>query len=64
MVKDSFRMAGQRPVIEWTPVQLASFKRAYNDATKASAAQFKWQGHDFLTAYAKYLIEYLETQFQ
>ncbi len=46
--------------IQWTPLMFKAFKKAFDAACKANVEQFVFDGHDFLTAYAKYLIEYLE----
>ena len=46
-------------VINWTPKKLKRFKRAYH---KATTETFVFEGHEFLKDYAKYLIQYLETE--
>lgn len=48
--------------ILWTIGRLERFKLAYNNAVKNNDEQFKFDGYDFLTGYAKYLIEYLEAK--
>lgn len=50
--------------MEWTKESLAALKREYNKAVKASETQFTFNGQPVLVAFAKYLIEYLETQFK
>lgn len=50
-------------IIDWTPDLLRKFKREYNKAVKTGAEQFTFDDHDFVTDYAKYLIEYLEGRF-
>lgn len=49
-------------IIEWDRDKLESFKRTY--AANKNRGVFTWDGHEFLTAYAKYLIEYLETKLE
>lgn len=46
-------------LIDFDKTTFRRFKRAYNACT---ADQFTFDGHAFLKAYAKYLIEYLEGQ--
>lgn len=43
--------------------KLAKLKREYAKAKEAGREQFTFDGSEFLVSYAKYLIEYLETQF-
>jgi hypothetical protein len=50
--------------IEWTPAKLQRFKRRYNKAVEENVETFMFEGHELLVRYAKYLIEYLETQFK
>lgn len=49
------------PVIDWTRDKLTALKQAYRDC---KGETFKFEGHEFLKAYAKYLIEYLEMEFK
>jgi hypothetical protein len=51
--------------ITWTPDMLARFKPVYKRALKEQGkdATFEFDGHQFLVAYAGYLIEYLEGAF-
>lgn len=50
--------------IGWTRPLLEQFKQRYEQAVKNGELQFEFEvngvKHDFITAYAKYLIEYLE----
>lgn len=46
----------KRPVIVWNKNKLARFKEAY----AAAGEVFEFEGNEFLKAYAKYLIQYLE----
>ena len=43
--------------ISWTPGKLALFKKAFSKAVNEEKEVFSFEGHDFLVAYAKYLIE-------
>ncbi len=42
--------------------QLTQLKKAYNKAVVAGAEEFIFEGNVVVVAYAKYLIEYLETK--
>lgn len=53
-----------RPTITWTRAKLAAFNRAYGSAVIDGNEQFVFEGHDFLVAYAKHLIEYLKGELQ
>ncbi len=48
-------------VIHWTWAMLQMFKRSHKVALDGNREQFVFEGREFMTAYAKYLIEYLET---
>jgi hypothetical protein len=50
--------------IEWTAEKLKAFGKAYQEASKAGADSFKFEGNDYATRYAKYLIEYLLERFK
>lgn len=39
------------------------FKRAYQIAQKAHRTEFEFDGQTFLLEFAKYVLEYLETEF-
>lgn len=47
--------------INFTPDQYRAFKKRYNKAVKAKENSFMFEGREFVTAFAKYLLEYLET---
>lgn len=51
--------------IGWTRPLLEQFKQRYDQAVKNGELRFEFEvngvKHDFITAYAKYLIEYLES---
>jgi hypothetical protein len=49
--------------VSWSPTDFKYFKRAYTRAVNGGAEQFKFQGNDFVTGYAKYLIQYLESNY-
>ena len=42
--------------------ELQGLKKVYKKATKENKDRFEFQNKELLTVYAKYLIEYLETQ--
>lgn len=46
--------------INFTPKLLANLKEKYKLAKETGADVFIFEGHELLTAYAKYLIEYLD----
>lgn len=56
------REAGATPV-NFTKAKLERLKKAYNQAAQSSQLEFKFEGLDYVTAYAKYLIEYLDQVF-
>lgn len=41
-----------------------AFKAAYGEAIAASLSEFTFEGHEFDVSYARYLIQYLETNFK
>lgn len=46
-----------------TRADFEELKAVYEKHKDQPDAVFEWRGHQFLVSYAKYLIEYLETQF-
>jgi hypothetical protein len=46
--------------IEFSRADFQKFKKAYNEAVANGKDQFTFMGNEFVTGYAKYLIEYLE----
>ena len=50
--------------LEWTIKQFLAFKKAYSVALNQDYDSFFFEDNEFLTSYAKYLIEYLEPQFK
>lgn len=50
-------------LVNWDRQKLERFKKAYDDTKGFEPAYvFKFDDHDYVKSYAKYLIEYLETQ--
>lgn len=49
--------------ITFTRAKLDELKNAYAMAKRRGADQFELDGHPLIMAYAKYLIEYLEQNF-
>lgn len=41
-----------------------SMRKAYNKAVEADKENFIWDGKDFHTGYAKYLLEHLDSIFK
>jgi len=50
--------------ISFTTESFKNFKTDYNSAVKNNQEMFVFDGNDFLTSYAKYVIEYLKTKFE
>lgn len=50
--------------IHFTATLFAEFKKEYERHAAFGREQFVFEGHTFVTSYAKYLIEYLEPQFK
>lgn len=48
--------------LSWTTKQFIAFKKAYSSAVNQDYESFFFEGNEFFTSYAKYLIEYLEPQ--
>lgn len=48
--------------IEFTPAKLRSLKAAYKKALANGVEHFTFEDKPLLVSYAKYLIEYLDTQ--
>lgn len=45
---------------EFTDELFAEFKSLYEKSVKDEKESFEFQGHEVLTSYAKYVIQYLE----
>lgn len=50
-----------RPTITWTPAKLAALKARMIET--GNSESFVFEGNEFLRAYAKYLVEYLDGEF-
>jgi hypothetical protein len=46
--------------IAWTKEKLEKFKEVWSAADTMGRESFKFEGHDILVTYGRYLIEYLE----
>lgn len=49
-------------MMQITPNEAKELEKLYNEAVASKQEQFVFKGHDLLTAYAKYVLEYLHTQ--
>ncbi len=49
--------------IEFTEEEFNTFKKEYNKALDNKDASFKFKGNEYVTDFAKYLIEYLTPKF-
>jgi len=56
-------MVDMSTYIKFNPSKLKALKKAYARAVKDEQSMFFFEGVEFYTLYAKYLIEYLEIQF-
>jgi hypothetical protein len=54
----------ESPMIEFNETTLQQFKKAYKKATNELKTVFTFEGNEFDSGYAKYLIEYLELNFK
>lgn len=50
-------------MINFDRQKLRELKTLYNKAVKENKESFMYNGDEYLTSYAKYVIEYLETRF-
>lgn len=55
--------ARKNPDVTFTRDKLRKLILVYNKAMKEGKTEFTFEGNQYLVAYAKYLIEYLQTQF-
>ena len=53
-------MATMRLLMEKQDIDIKSLKRAYKRAVKNDKETFKYDGVEYLTLYAKYLIQFIE----
>jgi len=51
-------------IVEWTKPMVDRFQVAYDEAVEADVDQFVFEGHELVTEYAKYLLEYLNERFK
>lgn len=49
--------------IYFTRTTLKALKNAYHNALIQGKEEFQFEGHTLLVSYAKYLIEYLDSEF-
>jgi hypothetical protein len=49
--------------IDFTPAKFALFLIEYLEAEQYHKEQFDFEGHTFLTSYAKYVVQYLLPKF-
>ena len=55
-------MQGKTPTIDFDKKKLKKLKKAYDKAMKANRDTFLFEGHALFGSYAKYLIEYLDSE--
>ena len=53
-----------RLTVSFTPEKLKEFKRLYLLMKEAGKESFFFEEKEYVTAYAKYVVEYLETKFK
>ena len=53
-------MSDERKMITFTPAKYRRLKLAYDYAVKEGQERFDFEGEVFVTAYAKYVLEYLK----
>jgi hypothetical protein len=51
------------PQTIFTQEKVLALRRAYAHAVETKQEQFTFEGHELMTGYAKYLLEYLKMQF-
>ncbi len=51
-------------VIEFNPEKCKALKREYSKAVKDKKESFIFEGNEYVTSYAKYLLEFLKTKFK
>lgn len=50
-------------VLEMTPALRDDLRQSYQQALSEGAEEFTWQGHDLLTSYAGYMLDFLDIKF-
>ncbi len=48
--------------VSWNIAKLKTFKKAYAKALKDKVESFDFEGNEYIPQFAKYLIEFLESQ--
>ena len=56
-------MSNERENITFTPALRDSLRESYDGAVDRKDDTFHWHGKAFVTSYAKYLLQHLDTQF-
>lgn len=51
-------------MVEFNAESFKKFRARYNTAIEKSENSFVFEGNEYLTSYAKYVIEYLEPKFK
>ena len=52
------------PMIAWTQPKMDRLQVAYDQAVAAGDDEFKFEGLELVTEYAKYLLQYLKEDFK
>lgn len=55
-------MSDEPKTVSFDRPKLERLKKRFNRAVEVGETQFEFEGGDYLTSYAKYMIEYLERQ--
>jgi hypothetical protein len=50
-------------IITWTPEKLSEFKDEYAKHQRDPTGTFKFEDHNFVVGYARYLIQHIERKF-
>jgi hypothetical protein len=51
-------------MINWTPAKLERFREVYSKAAATPDVPFTFEGHQFIVGYAKFLIQYLDMEWE
>lgn len=57
-------MSTRHEVADFTPEKRDRLRAAYDDATSRHLSTFQFEGNVYVTAFAKYVLEYLDNHFQ
>lgn len=52
----------QRPVLLYDIAKKKRLRKAYHEAVKQKLNEFDFEGYTYVTGYAKYLLEYLDSE--